>query len=161
MHDPRSHGHGSGLRWWGLSDRGKVRRDNEDAFLGLWLDAREVHHLGKFGEASLSHADFVFAVSDGMGGHNAGEFASRTAVDRITKLLPKSYRQMAITGLQTGFEDVFEELFEQIHRALLFLGGSDPECANMGATLSLCWFRPGWVYFGHIGDSRIYYLPKN
>ena len=29
----------------------------------------------------------------------------------------------------------------------------------MGATLSLCWFAPGWVYFAHIGDSRIYYLP--
>jgi protein phosphatase len=29
----------------------------------------------------------------------------------------------------------------------------------MGATLSLCWFTPGWLHFGHIGDSRIYYLP--
>ena len=28
----------------------------------------------------------------------------------------------------------------------------------MGATLSLCWFTPGWMYFGHIGDSRIYLL---
>ena len=28
----------------------------------------------------------------------------------------------------------------------------------MEATLSLCWFTPGWMYFGHIGDSRIYYL---
>jgi len=26
--------------------------------------------------------------------------------------------------------------------------------------LSLCWFTPGWMYFGHIGDSRIYHLPK-
>ena len=30
----------------------------------------------------------------------------------------------------------------------------------MGCTLSLCWFTPEWAYFGHIGDSRIYYLPK-
>ena len=29
----------------------------------------------------------------------------------------------------------------------------------MGATLSLGWFVPGWMYFAHIGDSRIYYLP--
>ena len=29
----------------------------------------------------------------------------------------------------------------------------------MGATLSLCWFTRQWMYFGHIGDSRIYYLP--
>ena len=30
----------------------------------------------------------------------------------------------------------------------------------MGATLSLCWFTPGWMYFGHVGDSRIYHLPR-
>jgi protein phosphatase len=159
MHDPHSHGHITGLRWWGLSDRGKVRRDNEDSFLGLWFDAREAHYLGKVGEASLSHADFVFAVSDGMGGHNAGEFASRTAVEKITRLLPKSYRQTAI-GLEAGFDDVLGELFDQIHQALQILGASYAECSNMGATLSLCWFRPGWMYFAHIGDSRIYYLPK-
>jgi protein phosphatase len=29
----------------------------------------------------------------------------------------------------------------------------------MEATLSLCWFTPRWLYFGHIGDSRVYYLP--
>ena len=31
----------------------------------------------------------------------------------------------------------------------------------MGATLSLCWFSGPWMYFGHIGDSRIYYLPAS
>ena len=30
----------------------------------------------------------------------------------------------------------------------------------MGATLSLCWFTPDRMYFAHVGDSRIYYLPK-
>ena len=29
----------------------------------------------------------------------------------------------------------------------------------MGATLSLAWMTPGWLYFGHVGDSRIYYFP--
>ena len=29
----------------------------------------------------------------------------------------------------------------------------------MQTTMSLCWFTPGWMYFGHIGDSRIYHLP--
>jgi protein phosphatase len=30
----------------------------------------------------------------------------------------------------------------------------------MQTTLSLCWFTPGWMYFGHVGDSRIYHLPR-
>ena len=146
------------LKWSGRTDRGKVRPNNEDAFLALQFDAREVHHLGKRGEAATSNADFAFAVSDGMGGAKAGEYASRIAVEKITKLLPRSFHQSA-AGLQTGFADVLTELFGQVHRALVYLGESYDECHGMEATLSLCWFTPGWMYYGHIGDSRIYYLP--
>jgi len=108
----------------------------------------------------MGNTDFVFAVSDGMGGAKAGEFASRITVDKITHLLPRSFKQSPL-GLQPGFADVFTELFDQIHRALTFVGDSDEETAGMQATLSLCWFRPGWMYFGHLGDSRIYYLPAS
>jgi protein phosphatase len=146
------------LQWFGWTDRGKVRPNNEDAFLGLQFDAREVHYLGKIGETSLHHVDLAFAVSDGMGGANAGEFASRIAVEKITALLPRSYRQSAI-GFAAGFEDVLSELYDRIHRALVHHGSSYPECSGMEATLSLCWFTPGWMCFAHIGDSRIYYLP--
>ncbi|HTH49213.1 MAG TPA: PP2C family serine/threonine-protein phosphatase [Candidatus Limnocylindria bacterium] len=147
-----------GLKWSGWTDRGKVRANNEDAFLGLQFDAREVHRLGKIGEASTRHTDFAFAVSDGMGGAKSGEFASRIAVEKITTLLPRSFEQSA-TGLASGFADVLTELYAQIHRALVYVGGSYEECAGMETTLSLCWFTPEWMYFGHIGDSRIYYLP--
>ncbi len=146
------------LRWSGWTDRGKVRKNNEDAFLGLQFDANEVRHLGKFGEASMEHEDCVFAVSDGMGGAMAGEFASQITVEKVTRLLPRSYRQSAV-GLEAGIDDVLTELFDQIHRALIFLGQSYEECAGMGATLSLCWFTPARMFFAHIGDSRIYYLP--
>ncbi len=147
------------LHWSGVTDVGKVRKNNEDTFLGVQFDAQEVRYLGKIGESSIERADFVFAVSDGMGGALAGEFASKITVEKITRLMPRAYKQAA-AGLQAGFEDVLEELFDQIHRALLYLGNSYEECNGMGATLSLCWFTPGWMYFGHIGDSRIYYLPK-
>src|ERR1035438_6226655 len=81
-----------GLQWSGRTDRGKVRPNNEDAFLGLQFDAREVSHLGPTGEGLTGHLDFAFAVSDGMGGAKAGEHASRIAVQKITRLLPRSYR---------------------------------------------------------------------
>ena len=148
------------LRWFGATDRGKVRSNNEDSFLGLQFGAREIHHLGKFGEASTRDMDFAFAVSDGMGGAMAGEHASRIAVDKITTLLPRSFQQAAV-GLETGFADVLTELFAQVHGALAFLGASYEECREMETTLSLCWFTPGWMYFGHIGDSRIYYLQSS
>lgn len=146
------------LRWSGHTDRGRIRQNNEDSFLCLQFDAQEVRYLGKIGDASAANVDFLFAVSDGMGGAKAGEFASRIAVDKITRLLPKSFKQTA-TGLKIAFEDVLEELYQEIHRSLTYLGQSDPDCNGMGATLSMCWFTPGWMYFAHIGDSRIYYLP--
>ncbi len=145
------------LNWSGWTDRGHVRANNEDAFLGLQFDGREVRHLGRLGEASLANQDFAFAVSDGMGGAAAGEYASRIAVEKITQLLPRSFQQTA-AGMTAGFGDVLSELFTQTNRALTYLGSSYEECRGMGATLSLCWFTPGWMYFGHIGDSRIYYL---
>lgn len=147
------------LRWSGWTDRGKVRKNNEDSFLGLRFNAQDIQHLGKHGEASTSTTDFAFAVSDGMGGALAGEFASKISVEKITRLLPRSFKQQA-EGLKAGFADILTELYAQIHRALVYVGNSYDECRGMEATLSLCWFTPGWLYFAHIGDSRIYYLPK-
>lgn len=146
------------LRWSGLTHRGKIRPNNEDTFLALRFDGHEVHYLGKTGEASWAQTDFVFAVSDGMGGASSGEFASRFTIDRITKLLPRGFRASK-PGPDSNFSNTLGELFKAIHSDLLKLGQSYEECRGMGTTLSLCWFTPGWLYLGHIGDSRIYHLP--
>lgn len=148
----------STLRWSGHTDCGRVRKNNEDSFLGLHFDAEEMNFLGKVGEVPMGRFDFVFAVSDGMGGAKSGEFASRVTVDKITRLLPPAYKRSA-AGMDAGYDDVLIELFDQVHRELTQLGRAYTECAGMGATLSLCWFTPDWMFFAHIGDSRIYYLP--
>jgi protein phosphatase len=146
------------LKWSGCTDCGKVRQNNEDAFLTLRFDATEVHRLRNTGDASPAKTDFVFAVSDGMGGAQAGEYASRIAVEKITTMLPRSFRQTA-SGFMTDYDDILTELFGEVHKALVYLGASYEECEGMEATLTLCWFTPGWMHFGHIGDSRLYYLP--
>jgi len=160
METPRIVSDAQRIHWSGQTNPGHVRPNNEDSFLGLQFNAQEVHYLGKVGEASTGNTDFVFAVSDGMGGAKAGEFASRITIDKITRLLPLSFKQSAM-GMDAGFEDIFDELYDQIHRALVFVGAGDEEVHGMQATLSLCWFTPGWMYFAHIGDSRIYYLPAS
>ncbi len=146
------------LQWSGMTHPGRFRPNNEDAFLALSYDAQEVRFLGKTGRSSLDLGDFVFAVSDGMGGANAGEFASRLAVDKITRLLPRSYR-MAVSHFTSGIGDVLVEVFSHVHQEMEKLGAIYEECAGMGATLSLACFSPGWMHFAHVGDSRIYYLP--
>jgi len=146
------------LQWFGWTDIGRVRKNNEDAFLGLRFDAHEMHRLGKIGEAATAKHHFTFAVCDGMGGAKAGEYASEIAVDKITTLLPRAFQHSA-SAQRAGFQDVLNELYTQIHRALVYLGNSYDECHGMQTTMSLCWFTPGWIYFGHVGDSRIYHLP--
>src|SRR5437660_12238127 len=86
------------LHWSGLTHVGRVRPNNEDAFLGLTFNGHEVHHLGKTGTAALADGDFVFAVSDGLGGAQSGEFASRITVDRLTRMMPRAFR-LSASGL--------------------------------------------------------------
>ncbi len=147
----------STLTWSGWTDVGKVRKNNEDAFLGLRFDAQEVQRLGKFGSASLATHDFTFAVCDGMGGAKAGEYASSTAVEKITRLLPRSFSKSP-GGLRVGYEAVLSELYTEVHRALAHLGSSYDEVHGMETTLSLCWFTAGWMHYAHVGDTRIYHL---
>jgi len=137
---------------------GRLRSNNEDAFLALTYNDREVRYLGKTGASCFDDGDFVFAVSDGMGGANAGEFASRIAVERITRIMPRLYR-LAAQNLGAGVSDALEDIFHQVHAELGRMGRFYEECAGMGATLSMAVFCPGWMHFCHIGDSRIYYLP--
>jgi PPM family protein phosphatase len=148
----------SRLHWSGCTHRGKVRPENEDSFLCLQFDGREMNYLGRIGETGLGTVDCVFAVSDGMGGAMAGEFASRITVDMIAKLFPQSFKQSA-AGIDPGFEDILGELFARIHTELDQMGRFYEECHGMGATLSLCWLTPQRMHFAHVGDSRIYYLP--
>ncbi|MEI6416528.1 MAG: protein phosphatase 2C domain-containing protein [Verrucomicrobiota bacterium] len=147
------------LRWSGHTDRGRVRTNNEDSFLGLVLDPQEIHLLGKMGEAPLDR-DYVFAVCDGLGGAKAGEFASRIAVEKITKMFPTYLAQKKLPHEEevSKTTDLLIELFSEIHRALLLLSASYDECHGMGTTLTLCWIRPHHCIFAHIGDSRLYHL---
>lgn len=149
-----------GISWSGMTHRGKFRANNEDAFLALSFNAQGVQYLGKIGEASLEGMDFVFAVSDGMGGALSGEYASRIAVDKITRILPKSFK-LSAQHLASGFQDILTEVFHGIHQEMTQMSNYYEECRGMGATLSLAWFTPGWMYYGHVGDSRIYYLPRD
>ena len=146
------------LAWSGCSDQGPVRANNEDSFLGLSIDPREVHHLGRNGSETSGPTDLLFAVSDGMGGAQAGEFASKIAVEKITRRFPPLLGQRG-KGLPIAYQAAFEAVYAEINKALQYLGESYEECHGMGATLSICWFSGDTMHFAHIGDTRIYHLP--
>ncbi len=146
------------IHWSGMTHPGRFRPNNEDTFLAILLDKRGVRYLGKNGEASLEDADFIFAVSDGMGGERSGEFASKIAMEKITSLLPKQFG-LPDNRFLAYSDSILLELFVAIHREMTKLGRFDINCKNMGATLTLAWFRKGHVVYGHVGDTRLYRLP--
>lgn len=146
------------ISWSGMTHPGRFRPNNEDNFLAVLLDERGIRYLGKHGEASLRGTDFLFAVSDGMGGERSGEFASKIAMEKITSLLPKQF-ELPDDRFLACSDAILLELFNAIHVDMTKLGRFDINCRNMGATLTLAWFRRGHIAFGHIGDSRLYRLP--
>ena len=144
------------VSWSCSTNVGKFRSNNEDSYLALMLKEEGVHFLGSQGKSEAGNSDYIFAVSDGMGGANSGEFASRIAVEKITSSLTQCSRS---DSSEHGMgSDVLTQLFRDINSEMNRYGESYPECKGMGATLSMCLLLPGSIRIAHIGDSRIYHL---
>ena len=152
--DPKSSP--ASVSWSCSTNVGRFRNNNEDAYLALILKAEGIHFLGSQGKSEIDNSDHIFAVSDGMGGANSGEFASRIAVEKITSSFPQCFRS-DVSEYGTS-SDILTQLFRDINSEMNRYGESYPECKGMGATLSMCLLLPGIIRIAHIGDSRIYHL---
>jgi protein phosphatase len=109
---------------------GNVRTGNED--LALWNPA-----LG------------VVALADGMGGHNAGEVASRLAIETLQRSLEESGSDSAPAArLESGFAAGNREIFRTSEERA--------ECAGMGTTLVAALVADSTATFASVGDSRLY-----
>ncbi len=96
----------------------------------------------------------LFAVADGMGGHAAGEVASRLAVEALAESLGR-FRGQAVTpriarpAMQSAMQAANARVFQEAQA---------PARRNMGTTLSALLFVRPLGTVGHVGDSRIYRL---
>jgi serine/threonine protein phosphatase PrpC len=88
-------------------------------------------------------------VADGMGGHAAGEVASRIAADVIRR------RYYEVAG---SVPDALAAGFEAANRAIYERNAAVAEFAGMGTTCTVFAVRDGLIYIGHVGDSRAYLL---
>ncbi|MHB0935437.1 MAG: Stp1/IreP family PP2C-type Ser/Thr phosphatase [Armatimonadota bacterium] len=113
---------------------GYVRSDNEDGFY-----------------ASGEHA--VFAVADGMGGHDYGEVASHLALEAIIQHA-ESIAQAEATALPAQLHQAIQDA-----NAAILSQTVDQEARNrMGTTIVVAAIHGDRLYFAHIGDSRLYLL---
>jgi PPM family protein phosphatase len=124
------------FRFAARTDEGRVRTSNEDAF-----DTRP-------------EEGFVI-VADGMGGHNAGEVASRIAVDTALQHL---LEQVDGKAHLEHCLDKARQALDRANRAIVQAVHQSPALRGMGTTLVLGMFRQGVLGFAWIGDSRLYRL---
>lgn len=89
-------------------------------------------------------------LSDGIGGHRAGEVAAELAVSHITELVGKSSGASPQSTLRTAIEQTSELIYEQSQ--------SDGALEGMGATCACAWIIADRLYTANVGDSRIYLL---
>lgn len=118
------------------SDIGLFRENNEDS----WAEDPSIH---------------CFAIADGMGGHRAGEIASREAVSTFCQLMKKSLGDACTLEMRT---ELMKTTIEQVNSHIYQLGKSDEEMRGMGTTLCTIQFDHDGVVYAHVGDSRIYRL---
>ena len=94
----------------------------------------------------------LFAVADGMGGHNAGEVASALALNTLAASL-RARKALQATPMH-ALEDAFKIANQRVFRA----GQRNKKQAGMGCTLSAVLVASPLLVVAHVGDSRIYRL---
>jgi PPM family protein phosphatase len=132
------------VRAFGITDKGRIRPTNEDS---LAIDER------------LN----LFIVADGMGGHNAGEVASRLAVDTVLDHVRRELGGGFVELWPFGFDESLSieanVLRTAVHRANMHVLESARACsdlAGMGTTLVAALVHHDRVSVVHVGDSRLY-----
>ena len=144
---------------YGLSDVGLVRTNNEDSF----LIASPTSNFANQNPAELNgiipQNGTMFIVADGMGGAQAGEVASRLAVDTVARkfLLALDNKepldqQTLISTLTGAIQEANELIFQQ--------GQKNTELNGMGTTLTAATVLGGTILFAQLGDSRAYLARK-
>jgi len=125
-----------------LSDFGKSRGHNED-YLG--------HAAPETADQARTHG-WLFALADGVGGHDDGEVASRAAVEHLTQGFREAPKNEALGGLLTRLvQSANVCVYETGKRASA--GGT-----NMATTMVTCALRYDRVAVAHAGDSRCYLI---
>ena len=119
-----------------LTDKGLEREKNEDYL--AYFDTFNGH---------------VFVVCDGMGGHQAGEIASKTATEAIGIFFNTDYYKNPFEAIENAIVHANKKVFAYAQQ--------NPDLYGMGTTIVLALIRDNLVYYGHTGDSRLYTFSQN
>lgn len=130
-----------------ISHIGKVRKNNEDYCKGEIIKSE----FGLIG---------IFALADGMGGHNKGEVASKLAVDNIINFLKENLLQD--TSIKIDYvDDIIKQAYNNVNSIIHKKSIQDEKCEGMGTTLTIAIIYEDNLYVANVGDSRCYLLSND
>lgn len=123
-----------------LSHIGKVRKLNEDSCGFYNCD------------------DYSFSiVADGMGGHRAGEVASKMAIDIIGEYVVLNMHK-DLDKFQA--KEVIINAYKKANEEIYNYSCENESVMGMGTTTTFCMLRDGYIIYAHVGDSRAYLIDK-
>jgi len=138
-----------------LCDLGLGRENNEDSVVVMERDLSDEQGRQYVG---------LFAVADGMGGHEAGEVASTIAVETLAEQVATElfrsdlHRPTLVTAPEEEVQTFLRRTVRTINRRIAEATAEVPAAARPGTTLSACLLIGETAFLIHIGDSRIYLL---
>lgn len=122
------------LKTFSITDIGVMRKVNQDY---IYTSEQPVGHLPN-----------LFLVADGMGGHNAGDYASKVTVETIVEQIAASAEQDPVRA--------FRESIREANRLIRTLAEQAPEMEGMGTTVVAASIAGSRLSVANVGDSRLY-----
>lgn len=124
------------MRAFSITDVGMTRSINQDYVFQT--------------ENAIGNLPNLFVVADGMGGHKAGDLASRLCVEALTGKIKELSLKTPVSILNEAITKANEEVFEEAQK--------NPDYQGMGTTLVAATVSDGCLYVANIGDSRLYII---
>lgn len=122
------------LKTFSITDIGKKRKLNQDY---VYTSERPVGNLPN-----------VFIVADGMGGHNAGDYASKYTVETIVKEIAASF--------EVNPEKILARAIEVANEGIIKLASENADMEGMGTTVVAATCMGKYLRVANVGDSRLY-----
>jgi serine/threonine protein phosphatase PrpC len=134
-----------------ITDPGVVRTDNEDSIVVARAALGEIFPAGQELSLDLTEGPILLAVSDGMGGANAGEVASALTIESLRDFFMRDLSGAMHPG-------ILRPAIEEANATVFAAAQSQRERSGMGATLIAALIRTDRAEIALVGDSRAYVL---
>lgn len=132
------------MRFVANTDVGKKRKNNEDAYF-----------------AKIYNDDIaLYIVADGLGGYEGGEYASKILVESVSSYIESNLKRLPKLS-EINVKNVLNVSLTLANKKIYDLEKTDEKYKGMGTTIVLLLKVKSKLFYMSIGDSRLYYIPKD